>query len=89
MRLSDRFARDWTWNLSGAYQVSRSVFSENAVNIHSINGATGFQYQLWRWATLDLTGNLNRQTSSGQFGETLNSYSAHLGFTAAHPFHLF
>jgi len=89
MRLSDRFARDWTWNLSGAYQVSKSVFSENAVNIHAINGTTGIQYLLWRWATLDLTGNLNRQTSSGQFGEDLNSYSALLGFTAAYPINLY
>jgi hypothetical protein len=89
MTVMDQFARDWTWNLSGAYQVSQSVFSENAVDIHSINGATGVQYRPWRWATVDLTGNLNRQTSSGQFGETLNNYSAHLGFTAAHSFNIF
>jgi hypothetical protein len=89
MTLLDRFARDWSWNLSGSYQVSRSVFSENAVNIHTINGATGFQYQPWTWAALDLTGNLNRQTSSGQFGETSNNYSARLGFTAAYPFNLY
>jgi Uncharacterized protein conserved in bacteria (DUF2320). len=89
MTLLDRFARDWSWNLSGAYQVSQSVFSENAVNIHAINGATGFQYRPWRWATLDLTGNLNRQTSSGQLGEALNSYSAHLGFTAAYSMNLY
>ena len=89
MRLSDRFAMDWTWNLSGAYQVSRSVFSENTVDIHAINGSTGFQYHLLRWATLELSGNLHRQTSSGQFGEALDSYSALLGFTAAYPINLY
>jgi hypothetical protein len=89
MTVSDRFARDWTWNLSGAYQSSRSAFDTDAVDIRTINGSTGVQYRPWTWATLDLTGNLNRQTSSGQLGETLNNYSAHLGFTAAHPFNLF
>jgi hypothetical protein len=89
MTLSDRFAKDWTWNLSGAYQINRSAFETDAVDIRTINGSTGVQYRPWRWATVDLTGNLNRQTSSGQFGETLNNYSAQLGFTAAHPFHLF
>ncbi len=86
---SDRFARDWTWNLSGAYQVSRSAFDTDAEDIRSINGSTGFQYRPWRWATVELTGNIHRQTSSGQFGEDLNNYSAHLGFTAANPYILF
>jgi hypothetical protein len=89
MRLLEKFARDWSWNLSGSFQVSRSVFETDAVNIHAIHGATGFRYQLWRRATLNLSGNLNRQTSSGQFGETLNNYTAFLGFTAAHPIHLY
>jgi outer membrane protein assembly factor BamA len=89
MTLSDQFAKDWTWNLSGAYQVSRSAFETDAVDIRTINGSSGVQYRPWRWATVDLTGNLNRQTSNGQFGETLNNYSAQIGFTAAHPFHLF
>ena len=89
VRLTDRFARNWIWNLSGAYQISRSAFDTDAVDIRSINGSTGIQYKPWRWAIVDLTGNLHRQTSSGQFAEDLNNYSAYLGFTAAHPFHLF
>ena len=87
--VSNRFARDWTWNLSGAYQISESAFETDAVDIRTINGSTGVQYRPWRWATVDLTGNLQRQTSDAQFGEDLNIYSAYLGFTAAHPFHLF
>jgi hypothetical protein len=87
--LSDRFARDWTWNLSGAYQISQSAFETDAVDIHTIYGSTGVQYRPWRWATVNLKGNLSRQTSDAQFGEDLNNYSAYLGFTAAHPFHIF
>jgi hypothetical protein len=85
----NRFARDWTWNLSGAYQISESAFETDAVDIHTINGSTGVQYRPWRWATVDLTGNLQRQTSDAQFGEDLNNYSAYLGFTAAYPFNLY
>jgi hypothetical protein len=87
--VSNRFARDWTWNLSGAYQISESAFETDAVDIRTINGSTGVQYRPWRWATVDLTGNLQRQTSDAQFGEDLNNYSVYLGFTAANPFHLF
>jgi len=87
--VTNRFARDWTWNLSAAYQISESAFETDAVDIRTINGSTGVQYRPWRWATVDLTGSMQRQTSDAQFGEDLNNYSALLGFTAAHPFHLF
>jgi len=89
MRLSDRFARDWTWNLSGTYQASESAFETNAEDTRTINGSTGVQYRPWKWATVDLTGNLQRQTSDAQFGEDLDNYSAYLGFTAAYPYNLF
>jgi len=89
MRLLEKFARDWSWNLSGSYQVSRSVFVTDAVNIHAIHGTTGFLYRPWRWAVLHLTGDLNRQESSGQFGETLNNYTAYLGLSAAHSLNLY
>ena len=76
LAFSDQFAREWSWNLSGAYQVSRSVFVTDAVNLTTIYGTAGLSYKPWEWASLDLTGNLNRQTSDGQFGDTLNNYSA-------------
>lgn len=89
MRFTDRFARDWSWNLSGAYQISRSAFDTDTVDITTINGTTGIQYRPWRWATVDLAANFSRQTSTAAFGEDLNNYSAHLGFTATHPFRIF
>jgi outer membrane receptor for ferrienterochelin and colicin len=89
MRFTDRIARDWSWNLSGAYQINRSTFDSDTVDIRTINGTTGIQYRPWRWATVDLAANLSRQTSGAAFGEDLNNYSAHLGFTASYPFHLF
>jgi len=86
---SDKFSREWSWDLSGAYQVSRSVFETEAVDLSSTSGAAGLRYQLWEWAALDLTGNLNRQKSDGRVGETLNNYSALLGFTVGKPYKIY
>lgn len=87
--VSDRITMDWSWNLSGAYQVSKSAFSSDTVNLTTIHGTGGVRYQAWQWAALDLTGNLNRQTSDGQAGSTLNSYSAVLGFTIGKPYNIY
>jgi len=43
-------------------------------------------YKPWVWGTLDLTGNMERQTSDGQFGDSSNNYSVILGFTVGRPF---
>jgi hypothetical protein len=85
----DQFTREWSGSISGAYQVSRSVFTSNAVDLESTYGTAGLRCQPWQWGSLDLTGNLNRQISRGQFGETLNSYSVLLGITISRPYNLF
>jgi len=87
--LSDRLTREWRWNLSGTYQVSRSVFVSEAVDLSAFYGSGSLLYQPLEWATLDLTGNMSRQRSSGQFGDTLNNYSAILGVTMGKPYKLY
>jgi len=89
LALNDQFAREWFWNLSGTYQVSRSVFVTDAVNINTIYSTAGLSYKPWEWASLDLTGYLNRQTSDGQFGSDLNTYAATLGFTIGKSYKIF
>lgn len=89
LSFSDRFTREWSWNLSGTYQVSRSAFVTDAINLNTIYGTAGLSYKPWEWASLDLTGNLSRQTSNGQFGDTLNNYSALLGVTIGKPYKIF
>jgi len=90
LSISDRFAREWSWSLSGAYQVSRSVFqTAESVDLTTIYGTAGLSYKPWEWGSLDLTGNLNRQTSNGQVGEPLSNYSALLGFTVAKPYKIY
>jgi len=87
--LNDQFAREWYWNLSGTYQVSKSVFTADAVNITTIYGAAGLSYKPWEWGSLDLTGYLDRQTTDGQFGGDLNNYVATLGITIGKPYRVF
>ena len=87
--VTDQIAMDWSWNLSGAYQVSKSAFSSDAVNITTMYGAAGLRYQAWEWAGFDLSGNVNHQTSDGLVGTSLNSYSTVLGFTIGKPYNIF
>ena len=89
LEFSDTFAREWSWHLSGAYQVSRSAFETDRVNLTTIYGTAGLSYKPWEWASLDLTGNLNRQTSDGQLGDTLNNYTALLGISIEKPYKIY
>lgn len=89
LAFNGKLTLDWSWNLSGSYQVSRSVFAENAVNINTLYGAAGLTYSLAEWSSLDLTGNLDRQRSDGQFGSTLNNYYAILGLTIGKSYKVF
>jgi hypothetical protein len=89
LSFSDQFTREWSWNLSGAYQVSRSAFATDAVDLTTIYGTAGLSYKPWEWGSLDLTGNLNRQTSDGQSGNDLNIYAATLGITIGKPYKIY
>ena len=84
-----QFSREWSGNLSGTYQASQSVFSSDTIDIVTINGNAGLSYKVLEWASLDLTGNLNRQTSDGEFGEALDNYTALLGITIGKPYKIF
>jgi hypothetical protein len=89
LAFSDQFARDWSWNLSGTYQISKSVFVTDAVNLTTITGTAVLSYKPWVWASLDLTGYIDRQTSDGQSGGDLSNYVATLGFTIGKPYRVF
>jgi hypothetical protein len=89
LMLTDRFTPAWSGNLSGAYQVNRSAFDTDEVDLTTVNVTAGLRYQPWQWGSLDLTGSMNRQTSDGQFGDTVNNYSATLGFTIGRTYNIF
>jgi len=89
LALNDQFAREWFWNLSGTYQVSKSVFEADAVNLTTLYGAAGLRYKPWEWGSLDLTGYVDRQTSDSQFGSDLNNFVATLGITIGKSYKVF
>jgi hypothetical protein len=89
LALSDQFSREWSWNLSGTYQVSNSVFTTDAVDTTTIYGTAVLSYRPWEWGSLDLTGYLDRQTSDGLFGSGLNNYVVTLGLTIGKPYKVF
>jgi len=89
LALSDQFTREWSWNLSGTYQISKSVFVSDAENLTTITGTAVLSYKPWAWASLDLTGHIDRQTSDGQSGGDLSNYVATLGFTIGKPYKVF
>jgi len=89
LAFADRFARDWSWSLSGSYQVSRSVFVTDAININTMNGTAGLSYKPWQWSSFDLSGHMSRQTSDGQFGSASDTYSALLGVTIGKAYRIY
>jgi hypothetical protein len=89
MSIRDQFAREWSWDLQGTYQDSKSAFAPNAVSLQTIYGSAGLRYQPLVWFSLDLTGSLNHQSSNGQFGSALDAYAGILGFTIGQPYNIF
>jgi len=89
LAFTDQFAREWSWNLAWTYQVSRSVFETDAVDINTIYGSAGLRYKPWEWGRLDLIGYVDRQTSDSQFGSDLKNYVVTLGITIGKPYKVF
>ena len=89
LTVTEQFTREWTWHLSGVYQNSTSVFTEDAVDIKTTYVTAGLRYQVLEWVSLDLTGNYDHQESKGQTGSTMDNFSALLGVTVSRPYNLF
>ncbi len=89
LAFTEQFTREWSGTLSGAYQVSRSVFLGDTVDLSTIYGTAGLRYRFLRWASVDLTGNFSRQRSNGHVGETNNNQSALLGITLDRPYKIY
>lgn len=89
LEFTRQFSREWSGNLSGTYQVSRSVFGTEAVDLSTIYGTAGLRYRFLEWASVDLTGTVNRQSSDGQVGDTNSNQSALLGITIGKPYKIY
>jgi hypothetical protein len=89
MVFTDQFTREVSGTVSGSYQGSRSVFSSGLVNLTTMIGTAGIRYRVREWASVDLSGSLTRQRSSGQSGETLNNHSGLLAIFLENPYKIF
>lgn len=73
--------REWSWVADAAYQKNESVFTEDSLDIDSINGKIGVRYRPLEWLSIDGHIGADWQDSSGTNGNTIESYSAVLSFT--------
>jgi hypothetical protein len=87
--ITGQFDREWSWNIGGSYQSTRSAFETSAVNLDTTYGNAGLRYQPWEWASMDVLGVFNRQNSSGQFGSSMDNYSAILGITIGTSYNIY
>ncbi len=87
--LADRFAPEWTADLSGNYQQNRSLDAAVSEDLTSASGTAGIGYQPATWATLHLSGTASRQWSNGAVGTDLTRYSAFLGVTVGNTYNIY
>ena len=89
LSLTNQFATHWWGDLSGNYQVNKSLDAVTSEDLTSAAGTAGIRYQPLQWATLRLTGTAFRQWSNGTVGSDLTRYSAFLGVTVGSTYNIY
>ncbi len=87
--LSDRFASEWTADLSGNFQENRSLDPGVTEDLTSASGTAGIGYHPATWATLHLSGTAFRQWSNGAMGTDITRYSAFFGITLGYTYNIY
>lgn len=87
--IADRFAQEWTADLSGSFQENRSLDAAVSEDLTSASGTAGIGYEAATWATLHLSGTAFRQWSNGAVGTDLTRYSAFLGITLGYTYNIY
>ncbi len=85
----DNLAQAWTADLSGSYEVNRSLDAAVSEDLTSATGTAGVGYQPATWATIRLSGTTFRQWSNGTVGTDLTRYSAFLGITLGYTYNIY
>lgn len=89
LSFTDRFAPEWTADLSGNFQENRSLDAAVSQDLTSATGTAGVGYHPATWATLHLSGTAFRQWSNGAVGTDLTRYSAFLGLTLGTTYNIY
>ena len=84
--LFHELARDWAWDVSGAWQSNRSTDEAVSEDIITARGSAGLRYTATPWAMLRLGGTAARQWSQGPSGSDLERFSVMLGLTLTNTY---
>jgi len=82
-------SREWAWQGAAYYQKNDSVFEEDVVNYDTINARIGISYRPMDWLSIDGRISAEWQESGSQAGDTIEIYSAVLGFTIGKSFNIY
>jgi hypothetical protein len=64
LSLTDQFAENWWWDLSGSYQRNKSIDQPTDEKIETWWGGARIRYTPTKWATLFIKGDIYRQSDS-------------------------
>lgn len=89
LSVSDQFALRWWADLTGTYQVNRSLEHNASGDLTSAAGTAGVRYQPLEWLNVHLSGSGFRQSGNGTLGSDLTRYSAFLGVTVGNTYNIY
>lgn len=89
LSLSNQFALRWWANLTGTYQVNRSLEPNVSGDLTSTIGTAGIRHKPLEWMEVHLSGSGFRQSGNGTLGTDLTRYSAFLGVTLGKTYNIY
>jgi hypothetical protein len=89
LSLTDQFATRWWADLTGTYQVNRSLEPDVSGDLTSVIGTAGVRHKPLEWMEVHLSGSGLRQSGNGTLGSDLTRYSAFLGVTLSKTYNIY
>jgi hypothetical protein len=89
LSVSDQFAMRWWVDLTGTYQVNRSLEPNASGDLTSAIGTALVRHKPLEWMEVHLSGSGLRQSGNGTLGSDLTRYSAFLGVTLGKTYNIY
>lgn len=87
--VSDQFALRWWADLTGTWQVNRSLGSNASGDLTSVAGTAGIRYQPLEWMNVHLSASGFKQSGDSSLGSDLTRYSAFLGVSLTKTYNIY